>query len=116
MRTAEAILVVPNPYHHGIDFKNPFTMSKRGARRPRYPPEGGTGVFIKLDFVGSFPSRRAPSVAAKLRLMARFAALTALGRMRCSVAAASFFLRIGGAYRDRTDDLMLAKQPLSQLS
>ncbi len=24
--------------------------------------------------------------------------------------------RIGGAYRDRTDDLMLAKQPLSQLS
>ena len=23
---------------------------------------------------------------------------------------------IGGAYRDRTDDLMLAKQPLSQLS
>jgi hypothetical protein len=25
-------------------------------------------------------------------------------------------LRIGGAYRDRTDDLMLAKQPLSQLS
>jgi hypothetical protein len=25
-------------------------------------------------------------------------------------------LRDGGAYRDRTDDLMLAKQPLSQLS
>ena len=25
-------------------------------------------------------------------------------------------LRVGGAYRDRTDDLMLAKQPLSQLS
>ena len=25
-------------------------------------------------------------------------------------------LRSGGAYRDRTDDLMLAKQPLSQLS
>jgi hypothetical protein len=24
--------------------------------------------------------------------------------------------RSGGAYRDRTDDLMLAKQPLSQLS
>ena len=24
--------------------------------------------------------------------------------------------RNGGAYRDRTDDLMLAKQPLSQLS
>lgn len=26
------------------------------------------------------------------------------------------FARNGGAYRDRTDDLMLAKQPLSQLS
>jgi hypothetical protein len=25
-------------------------------------------------------------------------------------------LQLGGAYRDRTDDLMLAKQPLSQLS
>ena len=25
-------------------------------------------------------------------------------------------LETGGAYRDRTDDLMLAKQPLSQLS
>lgn len=28
----------------------------------------------------------------------------------------SRFLADGGAYRDRTDDLMLAKQPLSQLS
>ena len=29
LRTACAILVVSNPYRHGIDFKNPFTMSKR---------------------------------------------------------------------------------------
>ena len=27
-----------------------------------------------------------------------------------------FLVASGGAYRDRTDDLMLAKQPLSQLS
>ncbi len=27
-----------------------------------------------------------------------------------------FVCETGGAYRDRTDDLMLAKQPLSQLS
>lgn len=33
-----------------------------------------------------------------------------------SFACASRRLRSGGAYRDRTDDLMLAKQPLSQLS
>jgi hypothetical protein len=26
------------------------------------------------------------------------------------------YAKSGGAYRDRTDDLMLAKQPLSQLS
>jgi hypothetical protein len=58
----------------------------------------------------------APSVAAKLRLVARFSALTVLVAVRFSVAKSSPRLRIGGAYRDRTDDLMLAKQPLSQLS
>ncbi len=38
--------------------------------------------------------------------------------LTCELAAAnsSRLLRLGGAYRDRTDDLMLAKQPLSQLS
>lgn len=51
----------------------------------------------------------APSVAAKLRLVARFTALAVL-------ASTLSRLRGGGAYRDRTDDLMLAKQPLSQLS
>ena len=49
-------------------------------------------------------------------LWARFSALAGLGDVRCSFAAASRRLRLGGAYRDRTDDLMLAKQPLSQLS
>jgi hypothetical protein len=36
--------------------------------------------------------------------------------VRISLANPSRPLRDGGAYRDRTDDLMLAKQPLSQLS
>lgn len=58
----------------------------------------------------------APSVAAKLRLVARYAALAALVVVRFSKAKSSPRLRVGGAYRDRTDDLMLAKQPLSQLS
>ncbi len=49
-------------------------------------------------------------------LWARFAALVVLGYVRGSSAASSHILRNGGAYRDRTDDLMLAKQPLSQLS
>ena len=43
-------------------------------------------------------------------------ALAVLAVVRISYANSSRPLRIGGAYRDRTDDLMLAKQPLSQLS
>jgi hypothetical protein len=42
---------------------------------------------------------RAPSVAAMLRLVARCAALAALGRMRRNMAAAPFFLRDGGPSR-----------------
>jgi hypothetical protein len=59
---------------------------------------------------------RAPSVAAKLRLVARFAALAVLAAVRISRANSSPLLRSGGAYRDRTDDLKLAKLALSQLS
>ena len=59
---------------------------------------------------------RTPSVAAKLRLVARYAALAGLAGMQISRANLSCLLQPGGAYRDRTDDLMLAKQPLSQLS
>ena len=62
-----------NQRRHGIDLKNPFTMSKRGAN-----PSG--------------PRRRAD---AKIW---------------------SSSLETGGAYRDRTDDLKLAKLALSQLS
>lgn len=60
--------------------------------------------------------RRAPSVAAELRLVARSAALAVLAHVRISPANSSRSLRIGGAYRDRTDDLKLAKLALSQLS
>ena len=59
---------------------------------------------------------RTPSVAAKLRLVARYAAPAGLVQVRFSVAKSPPILQPGGAYRDRTDDLMLAKQPLSQLS
>ena len=70
--------VCPNQHHHGIDFKNPFTMSKRSA-------------------VHSINRRIAtPELVSSSKL-----------ESRCGG---------GGAYRDRTDDLMLAKQPLSQLS
>ena len=72
-------------------------------------------VFTSGYFVSACLTA-APSVAAKLRLMARFAALAGLGCVQNSFANLSRGLRLGGAYRDRTDDLMLAKQPLSQLS
>jgi len=59
---------------------------------------------------------RAPSDAAKLRLVARSPALAALAAVQISFANSSSLLRVGGAYRDRTDDLKLAKLALSQLS
>ncbi len=62
--------------HHGIDLKNPFTMSKKRANAQCRP-------LKEPNLVSSSLENR---------------------------------LKNGGAYRDRTDDLMLAKQPLSQLS
>ena len=60
---------------HGIDFQNPFTMSK--------------------------------IVASSLAHIAR------PSRRNCRL---HLWNEAGGAYRDRTDDLKLAKQALSQLS
>ncbi len=68
--------------HHGIDFKNPFTMSKRG-RTPN-------------------PPRR--NAAKRFSVILEFHDPHAHGSEN------------GGAYRDRTDDLKLAKLALSQLS
>ncbi len=46
-RTACAILIVSNPYRHGIDFKNPFTMSKRAvAAQSPHVRTWGSRVFI----------------------------------------------------------------------
>ena len=42
--------------------------------------------------------------------------MSALKRAEPRVFIPGKSLENGGAYRDRTDDLMLAKQPLSQLS
>ena len=69
--------VAQSRYLHGIDFKNPFTMSKR-SQMLQYR------CLATTDLVSS-------------------------SKLDCRSGD-------GGAYRDRTDDLMLAKQPLSQLS
>ena len=92
-------------------------MSKSGALNA--PVRGSRSVREEVVFIPGEDRcelNRAPSVAAKLRLVARSSALAALVAMRSSYASASPHLRVGGAYRDRTDDLKLAKLALSQLS
>ena len=89
MSTTCVIIIVPPPNDpdpkikedagDGIDFKNPFTMSKT---------DDGT--------------RPAPGIAD---------ASESGGKL-----VASSWMLNGGAYRDRTDDLKLAKLALSQLS
>lgn len=66
--------------------KNPFTMSKRPAS--------------------------ADHIAGRIRQTATLHLWKSSAAAPRNIAAQYF----GGAYRDRTDDLMLAKQPLSQLS
>ena len=91
-------------------------MSNREALLPKSAHGCAELVSSSSGYVVSVSLVLALSVAAKLRLMARYAALAVLGEVRNSYAISSRLLRFGGAYRDRTDDLMLAKQPLSQLS
>lgn len=52
----------------------------------------------------------------QLRAKAPLRLLRSLGSFAKNHAPHDFLRKTGGAYRDRTDDLMLAKQPLSQLS
>lgn len=91
-------------------------MSKSTVRQDRYCSYRADLGASSSGYLGWRMVPAAPSVAAKLRLVARFSALAVLVVVRISRANSSPRLRIGGAYRDRTDDLMLAKQPLSQLS
>ena len=120
-RTAEAILVPKIEHLTASILKNPFTMSNTtGVPVNHHTLVRRTVSLHHLDMWLACRTRepvsRTPYSIRGLALWARFAALAGLGDVRCSFAAASRRLRLGGAYRDRTDDLMLAKQPLSQLS
>jgi hypothetical protein len=98
-------------------FLEPIHNVKEGFRPASAPPKPREYlVFIPGKLV-SAPLAAAPSAAAKLRLVARSAALAVLaaGAIQLTLKS-SPRLRIGGAYRDRTDDLKLAKLALSQLS
>ena len=108
-------LLVQTDDRYGIDFKNPFTMSNTRSLLLSLPPKRNCFLFIIWILV-SVVHPRARQSQQSCALWARFAALAGLGGLRISFANSSRLLRLGGAYRDRTDDLMLAKQPLSQLS
>ena len=87
---------------HGIDLKNPFTMSKTqtvrlsgpclplvepadfGASSSGYQRREARYGGQPVELQALFSTIRAPSVAAKLRLVARFAALAALADVRNS--------------------------------
>ena len=106
---------------HGIDFKKPIHNVKYGSSRPNHRALARRTVSLHhLDMWLACRTRepvsRTPYSIRGLALWARFAALAGLADVRISFANSSRLLRLGGAYRDRTDDLMLAKQPLSQLS
>jgi hypothetical protein len=90
-------------------------MSNTRAVALSLPPKRNRFLFIIWIF-GERLCPRARQSQQSCALWARFAALAGLEDVRSSAARSSRLLRLGGAYRDRTDDLMLAKQPLSQLS
>ena len=92
------------PIPRGIDFKNPFTMSKRSVSL-QHPTLARRDLLSSSNWIVVRATR-----AVSRSQAAPYRALTALAVL------AAMQLRGGGAYRDRTDDLMLAKQPLSQLS
>ena len=113
----KAILVPKIEHLTASILKNPFTMSNTGRLDPiTVLSHGEPFLFINLDMWVAAPHPRARQSQRSCALWARFSALAGLVVVRGSFAASSRLLRLGGAYRDRTDDLMLAKQPLSQLS
>ena len=82
---------------HGIDFKNPFTMSNKESAcalsvspTPRGVRQTDVFIFWKI-LEATYALTAAPSVAAKLRLVARFAALTGLGEIRCKLRLLRLF-------------------------
>ena len=73
-------------------------------------------VSSSLDIWLASRARRAVSRSKAAPCGALRSAGRSCGACDLAHAKSSRPLRTGGAYRDRTDDLMLAKQPLSQLS
>lgn len=112
----KAILVPKIEHLTASILKNPLTMSNTGRLDPiTVLSHGEPFLFIIWIWLAASHSRARQSQRS-CALWARFSALAGLADVRISFANSSRLLRLGGAYRDRTDDLMLAKQPLSQLS
>ena len=81
----KAILVPKIEHLTASILKNPFTMSNTtGVPVNHRTLVRRTVSLHHLDMVGVLPQARAPSVAAKLRLVARFVALAGLADVRIS--------------------------------
>ena len=84
-----------------------FTMSE--IRRPSIRDGEGQRILIAAVRPSS-----CQALSRSTKLMNRTGRIGA--RQTCSTSAETSALSLGGARRDRTDDLMLAKHALSQLS
>jgi hypothetical protein len=101
-------------------FKNPFTMSKRGQIPHASPPEGGKLLSSSQGILRKFALVLRVATLGEARKaewpLFRPSHAIAWEFSPKSRAARFFNAKTGGAYRDRTDDPLLAKQVLSQLS
>ncbi|WP_206758153.1 hypothetical protein, partial [Sphingomonas sp. CFBP 13714] len=86
------------------DFKKPIHNVKYGSSRPNHRALARRTVSLHhLDMVGVSPQARAPSVAAKLRLVARFVALAGLDEvcssLRCFISSSATWWSLSGSNR-----------------
>ncbi len=117
LRTAEAILVSKIEHLTASILKNPFTMSNTGRLDPITVLSHGEPFLFIIWILVSVVTPAAPVSRSEAAPCGRASQRwPVLSKCVAAIAASSLRLRLGGAYRDRTDDLMLAKQPLSQLS
>ena len=111
IRLGKTVLVVPSPRRAPLEGSHPrATPEREDASEPPLGPDPERLVFCSLHDV-KLPDVAIRAVSVTCHL-AR--AIGQEGSSRMSLPIRS--LGAGGAYRDRTGDLMLAKHALSQLS
>jgi hypothetical protein len=110
---AEAV-VMEEAHAATASISRTHSQCQRGACAPRI--RGPWPTKIWSSYLEKGDATRTPSVAASCALWRASRRWPTLPPVRNSCATSSLRLQPGGAYRDRTDDLKLAKLALSQLS